>query len=141
MPQAHPYQTYQNTNVNTADQRQLIVMLYDGVIRFLRKSVVKMETGDVEGAHNYLVRSREIVSELLSTLRPEKAGEVGENLRRLYVFCFNRIVEANLYKDPAMVEEVVRILTTLRDGWANVKPQAAEGQPAEAERRKVSLTT
>jgi len=122
MQQRSPYSVYANTNVQTADQKTLIVMMYDGLIRFLNKAIVKIEAREIEAAHNYLVRSREIVAELLATLRPEKAGEVGENLKRLYVYTFNRIVEANLYKDPQMVREVIRIVSTLRDGWAGLKP-------------------
>lgn len=122
MQQRSPYTAYQSTNVHTADQKTLILMLYDGLIRFLNKAIVKIEAREIEAAHNYLVRSREIVAELLATLRPEKAGEVGENLKRLYVYAFNRIVEANLRKDPEMVREVIRIASTLREGWAAIKP-------------------
>ncbi len=130
MQQRSPYSVYHNTNVQTADQKTLILMLYDGLVRFLQKSIVKIEAREVEAAHNYLVRSREIVAELLATLRPEKAGDVGENLKRLYVYAFNRIVEANLRKDPEMVREVIRIVTTLREGWANIKaaPKAGSGE-------------
>ena len=141
MAQTHPYQQYHRTNVQTADQRQLIVMLYDGLIRFLRKSVIKMEEADIEGAHNYLVRSREIVQELLATLNPDKGGEVGNNLRRLYAYAFNRIVEANLHKDPEIAEEVIRIMTTLREGWVNIKPASAASAEPGSERRKVNVTT
>jgi len=121
MQQRSQYSAYNATSVQTADQRTLIVMLYDGLIRFLQKAVVKIEAREVEAAHNYLVRSREIVAELLATLRPEKAGELGQNLKRLYVYAFYRIIEANLRKDPEMVNEVIRIVSTLRDGWAAIK--------------------
>jgi flagellar protein FliS len=124
MQQRSQYTAYHSTNVQTADQKTLILMLYDGLTRFLQKAIVKIEAREIEAAHNYLVRSREIVAELLATLRPEKAGEVGENLKRLYVYAFNRIVEANLRKDPEMVREVIRIVTTLREGWANIKAAA-----------------
>jgi flagellar protein FliS len=126
MPQEHPYRTYENTNIRTADQLQLIVMLYDGMLRYLRKAVAKIETHDVEGAHNYLVRSRQVVAELLATLRPEKGGEIGDNLRRLYVYAFNRLVEANLLKDAERVQEVIRIMETLRDGWNQIRPAQAK---------------
>ena len=89
MPQSHPYQAYHRTNVQTADQRKLIVMLYDGLIRFLRKSALKIEENDMEGAHNYLVRSREIVQELLATLKPEKSGEIGQNSDRNQSWTFS----------------------------------------------------
>ena len=138
MPQAHPYQNYQTAEVQTADQRRLIVMLYDGAIRFLKKADAKIEARDFEGAHNYLVRSREIVAELLASLRPEIAGKVGMNLKRLYVYVFNRIVEANLLKDQAMLAEVIGILTTLREGWENIKLAPQARAPGE-ELRKVNL--
>lgn len=141
MPQTHPYHAYHRTGVQTADQRKLIIMLYDGVIRFLRKAVIKMDAADIEGAHNYLVRSREILAELLSTLKPEKGGGVGANLRRLYAYVFNRIIEANLHKDPQMVEEVINIMSTLREGWVNMKPSGVRSQAQSPERGKVNLTT
>jgi len=132
MQQPSRYTAYRNTSIQTADQRTLILMLYDGLLRFLQKSIVKMEARDVEAAHNYLVRSREIVAELLATLRPEKAGAIGANLKRLYVYAFHRIVEANLRKDPEIVREVIKIVSTLREGWMNTKSAAArEGGGAE----------
>lgn len=140
MPQAHPYQAYQKTSVQTADQATLIIMLYDGAIRFLKKGRGKIYTGDMEGAHNYLVRSRQIVSELLATLRPEKAGEIGANLKRIYVYTHNRLVEANLRKDPEIVEEIVQILSTLREGWTGMKnKQTARPEPEMS--RRVNLKT
>lgn len=138
MPQAHPYQNYQTAEVQTADQRRLIVMLYDGAIRFLKKADAKIEARDFEGAHNYLVRSREIVAELLASLRPEIAGQIGANLKRLYVYVFNRIVEANLLKDQTILAEVIGILNTLRQGWENIKPPPQARGPGE-ELRKVNL--
>ena len=141
MPQQHPFSSYQRTNVQTADQRQLIVMLYDGMIRFLRKSQQKIEQGDIEGAHNYLVRARQIVAELLSTLKPEKAGEIGQNLQRLYAYAFNRIAEANLYKDVAMIEEVIDIMNTLREGWASIKSAPVKVDPEVLQQKRVNLHT
>jgi flagellar protein FliS len=142
MPQSHPFATYQRTNVNTADQRTLIVMLYDGLLRFLRKAEQKINAQDIEGAHNYLVRSREIVAELLATLRPEKGGDIGRNLKRLYAYAFDRIVEANLYKDKARIEDVIRVMSILRDGWLSMKSVQAPAAPEGViERKRVSVTT
>ena len=128
MPQRNPYGAYERANVQTADQRRLILMMYDGAIRFMQKGAQRIEVNDVEAAHNYLVRARNVVSELLSTLRPEKAGEMGENLKRLYVYIFNRLVEANLTKDKSIVDESIRLMDTLREGWSSMKP-AAEIRP------------
>lgn len=125
MPQANPYHAYEKTNVQTADQRQLILMLYDGAIRFMQRANKMIDAKDVEGAHNYLIRARDIVSELLSTLKPEKGGDIGANLQGLYVYIFNRLVEANLAKDRALVDEAILLMTTLREGWAGIKSAAA----------------
>ncbi|HUJ74751.1 MAG TPA: flagellar export chaperone FliS [bacterium] len=140
MQQPTRYAAYRNTNVQTADQRQLILMLYDGLIRFLQKAAVKIEAREIEAAHNYLVRSREIVAELLATLRPEKAGEVGQNLKRLYIYAFNRIVEANLRKDAEIVQEVIRIASTLREGWSSVRPANAHEGAEHAAPPRVNVT-
>lgn len=135
MPQGNPYGAYERTKVETADQRQLILMLYEGAIRFMQKGIEKIDMKDVEGAHNYLIRARDIVSELLATLKPEKAGEIGRNLQGLYVYIFNRLVEANLSKDREVVLEAMGLMTTLRDGWASIKPVTAAKTGAEANRR------
>ena len=136
MQQKNPYTAYERTNVNTADQRKLIVMLYDGAIRFLQKADSLIEGRDIEGAHGNLLRARQIVNELLSTLRPEKGGEIGENLKRLYVYMFNRLVEANLTKNREIIKEVERLLITLRDGWAGMKGQDTATQEKATEQSK-----
>ena len=142
MPQGSLYGAYERTKVETADQRQLILMLYDASIRFMRKGMARIESSDIEAAHNYLVRSREIVAELLATLKPEKAGEVGQNLQRLYVYVFNRLVEANLTKDKAKVDECIRLMSTLREGWAQIKPAGVQRSDAPApESRRVNVHT
>ncbi len=137
MPQANLYSAYERTHVETAEQRQLIMLLYDGAIRFSRKAATRIDATDVEAAHNYLIRARDIVSELLATLKPEKAGELGENLKRLYVYIFNRLVEANLTKNKAIVEEVIHLMSTLREGWAGIKPVSSQnrGEPRPDKKR------
>jgi len=142
MPQGSQYGAYERTYVETADQRQLILMLYDGAIRFMRKAAARIESNDVEAAHNYLVRSRDILAELLATLKPEKAGEVGTNLKRLYVYIFNRLVEANLTKNKELVVECVKLMRTLREGWAQARSAATHPtEGVDAEKRRVNLRT
>ena len=105
----HSYKAYSKTDVNTSDQLTLIIMLYDGLLRFLKKAMVKIEENDVEAAHNYFVRSKDIVNELLSTLHAEKGGDIGNNLRELYLYMFRRIVEANLKKDIEITKDVYQV--------------------------------
>ena len=81
-----PYKNYNQTKIQTSDQLSLIILLYDGLSRFLRKGQRKIVEKDYEGAHHYLTRSRDIVNELLVTLRVEEGNKVAQNLRSLYVF-------------------------------------------------------
>ena len=117
----HSYKAYSKTDVNTSDQLTLIIMLYDGLLRFLKKAMVKIEENDLEAAHNYFVRSKDIVNELLSTLHAERGGDIGKNLRELYLYMFRRIVEANLKKDIEITKDVYHVAKTLHEGWIQLK--------------------
>ena len=142
MPQGNLYTPYERTKVETSDQRQLILLLYDGSIRFMNKAIARIDASDIEAAHNYLVRSRDILGELLATLKPEKAGEIGTNLQRLYVYIFNRLVQANLTKDREIVAECIKLMSTLREGWASMKPATQQRADAAAPMaRRVSVHT
>lgn len=123
----NPYQksskAYKQAAVTTQDQGTLILMLYDGAIRFCKTALHKMEKGDLEAVHMNLIKTKNIVSELLSSLNPEKAGEVGRNLQTLYVYIFNRLIDANIQKDPEYIKEIIALLEEMREGW-----QVAVGQ-------------
>ena len=121
-----PYKNYNQTKIQTSDQLSLIILLYDGLSRFLRKGQRKIVEKDYEGAHHHLTRSRDIVNELLVTLRVEEGNKVAQNLRSLYVFMIGQIIEANLKKDAAMVDEVLTVAQNLRDGWTQLKDQQAQ---------------
>lgn len=117
MAQGRPYQAYQNTQVKTSNQKQLIIMLYDGMERFTNRAVKAIKEGDIETAHSYLHRTGQILLELLSTLREDKGGEIAVNLKRLYIYCYEQVVIANLKKDIQMIREVQLVLRHLGEAW------------------------
>ncbi len=123
-----PYSAYEMTSVETASQSRLIVMLYDGAIRFMNKGAACIENEEIENAHRYLTRSADIVSELLSGLKPEQGGDIGKNLHRLYVFVFEQIVEANLRKNAAQVVRMAKVMGILREGWVLVLKNTTAGK-------------
>ena len=123
------YQAYYKANVQTSDQLNLIILLYDGLLRFLKKAAVKIEGQELEEAHNYLVRSKNIVQELLSTLKIEEGGEVAQNLRELYLYCFRKIVEANLRKDVQLIQDVIKVIDNLKQGWLQIKAERQQQRP------------
>ena len=93
-------QAYTDTSIMTAPPERLVVMLYDGAIRFLSQSAVAMETGNREIATNRLNRARAIIDHLNQTLDMDQ-GEISERLRAIYVFCKRHMAEALVNQDPA----------------------------------------
>ena len=122
-PYARP-QAYREASVMTASPEQLVLMLYDGAVRFLRQAEGAMRGGTWMQASEKLSRAEAIIDELLATLDME-AGEIAERLQAIYVFCKTRLIEARLERDPGRVDQVGRLLAELRDAWAGIEPPAA----------------
>lgn len=112
-------QAYAQSSVMTASREQLVVMLYDGAIRFLRQSAEAMRAGQREQSRNRMRRAEEIIDELNGAL-DMSYGEVPARLRSIYLFCKRHLVHANLTADPDQVEIVVRLLAELRDAWNQI---------------------
>jgi len=124
-------QAYKKAAVSTVDQRKLIVMLYDGAIKFLTIAVDKLGKGDTYEAHRNLIRGKSIIAELLASLNIEGGGEIARNLQRLYTYMFNELIEANLNGDAERVGLVIGLLKELRAGWAGMQSQEQDEVPAE----------
>ena len=118
-PYATVRQAYAESSVLTASPGQLVVMLYDGAIRFLRQSADHMRAGDRERARERMRRAEAVIDELNGTL-DMTYGEVAERLRAIYLFSKRRLIRANLDFDPAKVDGVARMLAELRDAFAQV---------------------
>lgn len=121
-------QAYQKAAVNTLDQRKLIVMLYDGAIKFLLAAASKLRAGDYYESHTNMVKGKSVIAELLSTLNMEGGGDIAANLQRLYAYMFNELIDANLGKDAARVDRVVELLRELREAWKELPPTKGPGQ-------------
>ena len=122
-------QAYQKAAVNTVDQRKLILMLYDGAIKFLTVASDKISGNQDYEAHQNLIRGKSIIAELMASLNMERGGDIAANLQGLYAFMFNELIEANINKDGARIMEVVTLLKELREGWQNLKPAAGAERP------------
>ncbi len=109
--------TYQETSVNTQSKGRLIVMLYDGAIRFLRLSIKELEAGNFEAKGKYINKAQDIISELNTVLDMESGGEIARNLRSLYLFMNRHLSEANIKRDAQKIQEVISLLEELNQGW------------------------
>jgi flagellar protein FliS len=112
-------QAYKESAVLTAPPERLVVMLYDGIRRFLFQAAVAMREGNAELTNNRLQRAEAIIDELNNTL-DMSAGEVAERLRALYVFSKRHLMQARLRRSPEMIEEVSRLLDTVGDAWRQI---------------------
>ena len=119
------YSNYQNAykkaSVNTLDQNKLIIMLYDGAIKNANFAVQYMESGEIEKVHDSLIKTKNIVTELLATLNMDQGGEIAKNLKSLYSFMFSQLIEANMEKKTAPVLTVIDLLKELRGAWVQIK--------------------
>lgn len=120
MHHAYAKQAYQNNQVNTAPQKKLIIMLYDGAIKNLKLSKLAIEEKDIEKTNKYLIKAQDIIMELMTTLNLESGGEVAENLYQLYDYMYTKLIRANIDKDINSIIEVEKYMKELRDTWAQI---------------------
>ncbi len=113
----NPYSQYRQTQVQTASAEQLVLMLYDGAIRFSLKAGDCIARKDMTEANNALIRVQEIIDELMIGVNPQ-AGQIAEQLTLMYDYLQRRATEANLKKDPAVVQELLRFFREMRSTWA-----------------------
>lgn len=111
---------YRGVQLNTASPAQLVVMLYDGALRFASEADEAFGRDDRARAGDRIGRALAIVDELAATLDPAHAPELAENLLALYGYCKRRLLEANLGRDRNALADVVAALTPLREAWATV---------------------
>jgi flagellar protein FliS len=126
-------QAYREQAVLTATPEQLVVMLYDGAVRFLRQAEIAMGEGAWTHAYDKLGRGEAIIDELLATLNMD-TGEIAERLQAVYVFCKRTLIEARLQRDAEKIGHVVALLISLREAWARLAEQAATAAPEQPAR-------
>ncbi len=114
----NPYTQYQNSRILTASPAELTLMLYDGAIKFGNIAVMGMKQKDIEKAHINLKKVQRIVAEFRATL--DMKYPVAQDFDRIYVYLEQRMSEANITKDPEIMEEVVTHLRSMRDTWKEV---------------------
>jgi flagellar protein FliS len=122
-PYATVKQAYNESSILTASPEQLVVMLYDGGVRFLRQSAEAMRVGNREVARERMRRGEAIIDELNWSL-DMSYGQIPENLRMIYLFCKRQLIKANLESDPQPIDGVVRLLSDLRESWATIAQRA-----------------
>ncbi len=108
---------YQQTAIGTQSKGRLIVMLYDGAIKFMKLAIRELEAGNHAAKGQYINRAQDVINELNAVLDLEGGGEIASNLRKLYLFMNRRLNEANAKRDPQMIREVITLMEELNQSW------------------------
>ncbi len=124
------FNEYLRSKILTASKAELTLMLYDGCIKFCNIAAQCMRDNDIEGANNNVMRAEKIIDEFIVTL--DHKYPVAADFEKVYNYCKKRLVEANVKKDPEIVEEVLGHMRTMRETWKEVMSLTANGAKAPA---------
>lgn len=116
MAMMNPYQVYKNQSVMLAPPEELTLMLYNGCVKFIGQAEIAIHNRDIPKANEYIQRAQDILEELMSTL--DMSYEISKSLMSLYDYMIRRLIDANIAKDTGILEEVLNLVTELRDTWA-----------------------
>jgi flagellar protein FliS len=117
--------SYRQTQAQSRTPLELVVMLYDGALRFMTVAREAIERRDIPARREALSRTLAIISELQSTLKLEEGGALAASLDELYSYANLRLLDAAAKNDVTPLDEVRRLFETLRDGWSTIAAPAA----------------
>jgi len=117
MSQKLAYQKYKKTSVESASKEKILLMLYEGAIRFTKIAIKACEEKKIADRGYNIGKVYDIVMELNNTLDHKVGGEISKSLEQLYVFLTDQLTQANITGNAEHLQNVLRILETLYDGW------------------------
>lgn len=110
------YNVYKNNTVNYASKEQLLLMLVEGAVKFSKIGRQAILDNDIKKAHDALVRTQDIFSELMVSL-DTKQGEWAEQLFRVYAFIKEKLIEANISKNIEIIDEILPLIEDINETW------------------------
>lgn len=114
----NPYAKYGNNKVMTASPAELTLLLYEGAIKFCNLAIVAIEKKDIQSAHNNLMKAQKIIDEFRCTL--DHSYPVAKDFDNVYILIGRLLIEANMRKDAAIVNQALEHLRVMRDTWKEV---------------------
>lgn len=114
------YQQYKEVQVKTANNGKLVLMLYQGIIKFLRLAKKHIGDANMAGANENLIKAQNIINELSANLDREKGGEIAQNLYNLYQFMNRNLIQANIKKEIEPIEIVEEMMIELLETWKQI---------------------
>ena len=140
MNTTNPLSAYRETQIKTANQGKLIVMLYDGAIKNINLALESLNDGHdkFDLISSRIVRAQDIITELMVSLNFDEGGDIAQNLFNLYLFMNRRLLESNMNKKNEPLTEVRQLLTELRAAWVEIS-QRNENEDTETGRPGVNI--
>lgn len=123
---------YRKSAVQGATPLQLVIMLYDGALKFMEAGKHAMAAKDLEKQNASLQKSQKIIFELIACLDMNEGGEIAANLLSLYTYVVEQLVQANVKDEPEAIDRCIRILSDLRESWVQIE-KAMSATPAKEE--------
>lgn len=114
----NPYGKYQENQILSSSPEQILILLYDGAIRFTRQAISALEEANLAGFYHGITKSMAIITELSNSLDHAIGGEIAEDLDGLYNFMIRELTLANLHKDIEKLRVVEKLLVDLRGTWS-----------------------
>lgn len=116
----NPYRQYQKTAIVTASREKILLMLYEGAIRFVKQAKSAMIEKKIAEKGRCISKATAILSELMATLDFKAGGSLAADLENLYVFMIDKLIEGNIKNEVKNIESVEKILNTLHVAWKDV---------------------
>jgi flagellar protein FliS len=110
-------QKYKQSSVQSATPEKILLMLYEGAMRFIKLAITAIDNKDIAGRGMNIGRAFDIILELNNTLNHEKGGDIAKNLEQLYMFITDQLTKANATGQRKPLEDSLKVLETLYSGW------------------------
>lgn len=116
------YNSYKTNEVSTSSPIRLVIMLYEGAIRFLNIALENIhDQKKYDVVNTNIIKAQEIINELMTTLNMEEGGKIASDLLGIYVFMKKNLVEANIEKSGQKIRETVKMMNSLKTGWEEIE--------------------
>jgi flagellar protein FliS len=127
---SNPLQKYKQTQIVSASREKLLLMMYEGAIKFTKRAIVAAEQKNVAERCTAIGRAYDIVTELNNTLDHKVGGDIAKNLEQLYMFITDQLTKANLNGTVEPLQHSLKILETLYEGWVQAVDQVKRQEAA-----------
>lgn len=130
------FQKYKSTSVTSASKEKILLMLYEGAIKFTKRAIVACDEKNIAERGINIGKAFDIVMELNNTLDHKIGGDISKNLEQLYMFLTDQYTKANITGNVTHLKDALNILTTLQDAWIKAVEQVKRSESPSEESGK-----